>query len=128
MDSKPVFFLTRATMWTTLIDQPKTRLQVMQMLSDQLGMAAQYADGIMDRKDQDKRDQLIKLASQCSGGAFVVGGHQGLPALVTAATPGSRLNPTILPWGTKIRPTTDPLLAEIAKAYNGVKPPPAVGS
>jgi len=128
VDAKPVFFLTRETMWKTLITEKKTQLLVMQMLSDQLGMAAQYADSIIDRKDQDKRDQLIKLSAQCCGGAYVVGAHQNIQKLMNESKAGSQLNPTILPWGTKIRPETDPVVAEIARSFDGVKAPPTVGS
>jgi len=128
VDGKPVFFLTRATMWSTLIVDQKTRQQVMQMLSDQLGMAAQYADAIVNRNDQDKRDQLIKLVAQCCGGVYVVGGHQNQSKLAAESLAGSRLNPTILPWGTKVKQVVEPVIAEIASAYPGVKPPPTVGA
>jgi hypothetical protein len=123
-DGKPVFWLTTADIWRTLA--PAMQVKVMQNISDQASVAAQWAD---QTQAGDKRDQLIKVMQQCAGGALVVGQNTpGSDALVKAATPPAHVEVTRLPPGTKVLPMVDPVLTDaIQGAFKGVKPPPKVG-
>jgi len=126
VDGRPVYTLTTAAMWTTVIMGNK-RLQdnIMQNVSDQLSVAAQWAD---KSPAGDTRDQLVKLVQLCSGGASVVGGHQKIPALVNAAAAGIRVDPKSWPVGQKLMPVVAPIIAEIATAFKQVQPPPVIAA
>lgn len=124
VDKGPVYTLSTATMWTTVVLNNKVlQTKIMQNLSDQLAMAAQWAD---KTPAGDTHDQLIRLTQQCSGAASVVGGTQKIPALVSAATNGTKPDPKSWPAGQKIGPVVAPILVEIGNAFKGVQPPPVV--
>jgi hypothetical protein len=126
VDSLPVFTLTKAPMWKTVLTNKKLQTQVMQMISDQTAVAAEWAD---QTPAGDKHDQLVKLMVQCAGGCAVVGKNQNIPGLVTAATPPSILRVETLPAGTKVMPMVSPgLIAAINAAFPEVQPPPHVGA
>jgi hypothetical protein len=119
VDGKPVFMLTTSQAWSTVLKDPKTRANVMQMITDQMVMAANYAD----TSTGEQHDKLVKLVQQCAAGCWVVGGHQKLAAIVTAADAASKINPAALASTTKVTPMITGIVAEITKAFPGVKPP-----
>jgi len=126
VDGRPVFALTTAGMWKTVVTNKTLQTQVMQMISDQTAVSAEWAD---QTPAGDKHDQLVKLMVQCAGGCVVVGTNQKIPALVAAATPTAGIRVETLPAGTKVLPMVSPgLIAAINAAFPGVQPPPPVGA
>jgi hypothetical protein len=125
-DGKPVFTLTTAEMWKGPLAKPDLQVKVMQNISDQVSVAAQWADL---QPPGDKRDQLVKLVQQCAAGAFVVGKNTNNQALVQAATLPASINLQQMPQNTKVLPMVEPgLTSAIQAAFPGVKPPPKVGN
>lgn len=126
VDGLPVFTLTTSEMWNKVLKQPKIQTQVMQMISDQTAVAAQWAD---QTPAGEKHDQLVKLAVRCAQGCVVVGGNLKNQGLVAAATPLANVKVETLPTGTKIVPMASPALVNaIQAAFPQVKPPPSVGT
>jgi hypothetical protein len=123
VDGEPVFTLTTADMWKNVLNTPKAQTDVMQRVSDQLSLAAQWAD---TPQPPEKRDQLAKLVRLCAEGCFVVGKHENIPALGAAAGPAMDLNPKVRPLPPKLMPVVKPLLQAIAAAYPQVKPAPTI--
>jgi hypothetical protein len=126
VDYRPVYTMTTATMWNNVILNNKNlQTRIMQDLSDQLALAGQWGDrtgaGAL-------RDQLVQLVGLSAGGCIVVGGHQKIPALVAAAGPASKINPTTFPAGSKLKPMVDPIVAGIAAAFGKVQPPPMIAA
>jgi hypothetical protein len=119
VDGKPVFLLTTSQAWSTVLKEKEPRTMVMQMIADQMVMAANYADA----STGEQHDKLIKLVQQCAAGCWVVGGHQKLPAIVAASDAGSKINPAAFASTTKVTPMITGIVAEITKAFPGVKPP-----
>jgi hypothetical protein len=120
-DSKPVRTLTAKTLWDTVLQKQAPRMQVMQMISDQIFAAATYADGAANK---DKRDQLVSLVQKTAEGVFVVGLNMKIPTLQSAAQAAAGLKPENTPPSQKILPLVSPeMVAEIQKAFPGVKPP-----
>ncbi len=126
VDGRAVYFMTLAETWKTVVAAPKMQLQIMQMISDQISMAAQYADGLpVVPEKREQRDQLVKLAAQCAGGCYVVGTHQNKEKLVAVSMRPSKLS---VLTNQKIRPEIDPVVQQIAADFPGVNPPPVVGN
>jgi hypothetical protein len=126
VDGLPVLTLTSSEMWRKVVNQPALQAKVMQMVSDQLSVAAQWAD---QTPAGEKHDQLVKLAVLCAQGCVVVGGNLKNPGLVTAATPLSNIKVETLAPGTKIVPMVSPAVTTaIQTAFPEVKPPPSVGA
>lgn len=123
VDGEPVFTLTTAGMWKTVLTTPQAQTDVMQRISDQLSLAAQWAD---QSQPGEKRDQLAKLIRQCAEGCSVVGKHQNVAALDAAATAPMALDPKRRPLPPKLLPVVTPLLTAIAAAYPNVKPAPTI--
>ena len=116
--------MTTAQMWAVLTPQQKAK--VMQNISDQLSVAAQWAD---KTSAGDKRDQLVKLVQQCSGGCYVIGKNLNLQALVTAATPGTQLKVETTPPSMKMATQYGQgLVSAIRAAFPDVKEPPTIGT
>jgi hypothetical protein len=123
VDGRPVFELTTAEMWKVL--SPQQKAKVMQNISDQLSVAAQWAD---KTPAGDKHDQLVKLVQQCAGGCYVIGKNLNFPALVTAATPATSLKVETTPPSMKMEAGyAKGLVTEIRNAFPDVKEPPTVG-
>jgi hypothetical protein len=123
VDGEPVFTLTTAQMWKDVLNNPKAQTDVMQRISDQLSLAAQWAD---QPQAPEKRDQLAKLIRLCCEGCNVVGTHQNIAPLAAAAVPGMQLNPKARPLPPKLLPVVQPVLAAIVAAYPQVKPAPQI--
>jgi hypothetical protein len=124
VDGRPIFELTTAQMWAVLTPQQKAK--VMQNISDQLSVAAQWAD--QKTSTGDKRDQLVKLVQQCAGGCYVIGKNLNLPALVTAATPATNLKVETTPASMSMNTNYGQgLVSAIRAAFPDVKEPPTVG-
>jgi hypothetical protein len=116
--------MTSANMWNLVIVNNKNmQVRVMQDLSDQLSMAAQWGD---KAPPGDFRDQLVQLVSLGAGGCAVVGGHQKMPTLAAAAGPASKIGPATFPPGAKLKLLVDPVIAEIAKNFPNIQAPPVV--
>jgi hypothetical protein len=124
VDGRPVFTLSYAEMWKNVLKDPAVQTKVMQMISDQTSVAAQWAD---KTPAGDKHDQLVKLVIQCAGACSVIGTDVKNPALTTAATPASLLNIGTLTQGTSMVKTVDPIIAAIKAAFPNVQAPPTVG-
>jgi len=126
VDGLPVLTLTSSEMWRKVVNNPALQSKVMQMVSDQLSVAAQWAD---QTPAGEKHDQLVKLAVLCAQGCVVVGGNLKNQGLVTAANPLANVKVETLPPGTKIVPMVSPAVtAAIQAAFPQVKPPPSVGA
>jgi hypothetical protein len=118
VDGRPVFTMTTTTMWTLVIVGNKNmQRDVMQNLSDQLSLAAQWAD---KSPPGDTKEQLVRLVQLCGGGCTVVAGTAKILALDAAAAPLTRIN-----GANPIAPTANLAIAEIAKAFK-VQPPPVI--
>jgi hypothetical protein len=125
VDGLPVFTLTTSQMWKNVLTQPALQTKVMQMISDQLSVAAQWAD---QTPAGEKHDQLVKLVVQCAQGCVVVGSNLKNQALATAATPAANVKVETLPPGTKVLPMVSPAVVDAIKAaFPNVQPPPPVG-
>jgi hypothetical protein len=125
VDGRPVFALTTAGMWKNVLNNAAIQTKVMQMISDQIAVAAEWAD---QTPAGDKHDQLVRLVVQCAQGCAVVGTNQKFPALSSAAGPASILRVETLPAGTKIVPLVIPtIIPAISAAFPGVQAPPQVG-
>jgi adenosyl cobinamide kinase/adenosyl cobinamide phosphate guanylyltransferase len=126
VDGLPVFTLTTSQMWTKVLVNNALQTKAMQMISDQISVAAQWAD---QTPAGEKHDQLVKLAVPCAQGCVVVGGNLKNQGLVTAATPLANIKVETLPAGTKIVPMVSPGIVDAIKAaFPGVQPPPPVGA
>jgi hypothetical protein len=126
VDGLPVLTLTTSEMWRKVVNQPALQTKVMQMVSDQLAVAAQWAD---QTPAGEKHDQLVQLVVRCAQGCVVVGGNMKNQGLVTAATPAASVKVETLPAGTKVGPMVSPAVTDaIMQAFPGVKPPPPVGA
>ena len=124
VDGRPVFELTTAQMWAVLTPQQKAK--VLQNISDQLSVAAQWAD--QKSSTGDKRDQLVKLVQQCAGGCYVIGKNLNLPALVTAATPATNIKVETTPASMSMdKNVGQVLVSAIRAAFPDVKEPPTIG-
>jgi hypothetical protein len=124
VDGRPIFTMTSANMWNLVIMNNKNmQRRVMQDISDQLSMAAQWGD---KAPPGDVRDQLVQLVSLGAGGCAVVGGHQKMPSLVQAATPASKIGPATFPPGSKLTPLVNPIIVDIAKNFPNIQAPPVV--
>jgi hypothetical protein len=123
-DGRPIFTMTSANMWNMVIMNNKNmQIRVMQDLSDQLSMAAQWGD---KAPPGGFRDQLVQLVSLGAGGAAVVGGHQKMPTLAAAAGPASKISPATFPASAKLMPLVNPIIADIAKEFPNIQAPPVV--
>jgi hypothetical protein len=124
-DGKPVYILTTAEMWKTVVNNKKMQTDVMQRISDQTSVAAQWADKITTGE---KHDQLVKLVVQCASGCAVVGINIKDNALSSAAAQASNLKVETMPTGTKMGPYVSPeLINAIKNAFPDVQPPPEIG-
>jgi hypothetical protein len=123
VDRFPVSTLTTTEMWKTVLTTPMAQADVMQMISDQLAVASQWADAT---PAGEKKDQLVLLVQRCAGGVYVVGGHQNMTPLRDSATNGSQINPKNVPANFKTAGVVNPIIPAIAAAFPGVKPPPVV--
>jgi hypothetical protein len=120
-DAKPVHALTGNVIWMGLLGNAASRLRVMQMVSDQLYMAAQHAD---NPAHKEKRDQLVEVVKKTAEGVVVVARNQKLTELDAAATPATKLRPEQTSASEKIFERVHPAITDaIAKAFPGVKPP-----
>ncbi|HSI33218.1 MAG: hypothetical protein ACAI43_23480 [Phycisphaerae bacterium] len=122
-DAKPVFYLTTRDAWNTVVKDQATRTQVMQMIADQLSLAAQHADASKD-KDPEKRQQLVRLSQLCVGACSVVGTHQSNDPLRRTAEGAMRDIDMVKQNLGKIRGSADAVGDEVRRAYPGVKPSP----
>jgi len=124
VDGRPVYILTTASMWKSVINDKKSQGRVMQMVSDQIAVAAQWADV----SKGDKRDHLVKLVVQCAGAIVVVGTNTQNQALVGAASGLSAVKVETLADTEKMWPRVQPIVTAIQTAYPEVQPPPTVGN
>lgn len=124
VDGRPIYTMTTANMWSLVIVNNKNmQIRVMQDISDQLSMAAQWGDKV---PAGDYRDQLVQLVKLTAGGCSVVGGHQKIASLVAAAAPPSAISPATFPAGNKLMPLVNPVIADIAKDFPKIQAPPVV--
>jgi hypothetical protein len=120
-DAKPVHALTQNLIWNGVLKNPADRVKVMQMILDQISMAAQHAD---NPANKDKRDQLVSVVQKTAEGIVVVALNQKDAALQSAADPVMKLKPDQTPPGLKITPMVQPAVADaVLKSFPGVKPP-----
>jgi hypothetical protein len=124
VDGRPVFTLSTSEMWKTVLNNPAQQSKVMQMISDQTSVAAQWAD---KTPAGDKHDQLVKLVVQCAGACSVIGTNIKNPALTSAATGPSNLNVATMGAGVNMQNVVNPIIAAIKTAFPNVEPPPVVG-
>lgn len=124
VDGRPVFTLSTAEMWKIVLVAPAQQSKVMQMISDQISVAAQWAD---KTPAGDKHDQLVKLVIQCAGACSVLGTTTKNPALTTASTHASTLNIGTMTAGAKMQEEVNPIIAAIKTAFPDVQAPPVVG-
>lgn len=118
-EAKPVFSLTTQDIWKTTLKDPARRTAVMQMISEQMLLAATQADAA---GAGDAHDQLQQLVKQCAAGVFVVGRHQGIASLEAGAR---ELATGSIPQGAKLVPMASAVVAEIKKVFTDVKSPGA---
>lgn len=123
VDGRPVFTLSTSEMWKAVINTPAAQAKVMQMISDQTSVAAQWAD----QTKGDKHDQLVKLVIQCAGACSVIGTNLKNSAIENAASTPSRLNFATMPADTPMQPKVADLIAAIKSAFPAVQAPPKVG-
>jgi hypothetical protein len=124
-DGRPAFKLTEAPMWSAVVKNNATKTKVIQMVTDQLSVAAQWAD---QGGPEDVHAQLVALARLCIQGLSVVATAEKAPALGTAATSAlGKLDPRSFPTGAKLMPIVDPVIQQVLASFKDVKPTPAVG-
>ena len=124
VDGRPVFTLSTSEMWKSVLNNPAAQSKVMQMISDQTSVAAQWAD---KTPAGDKHDQLVKLVVQCAGACSVIGTNVKNPALTSAAAGPSQLNVATMAAGVNMQNLVNPIVAAIKTAFPNVQPPPVVG-
>jgi hypothetical protein len=124
VDGRPVFTLSTSEMWKTVLNNPAAQAKVMQMISDQTSVAAQWAD---KTPAGDKHDQLVKLVIQCAGACSVIGTNVKSTPLQQASEKPSRLNIGTLTQGTNMQEMVRPIVDAIKAAFPSVQPPPVVG-
>jgi hypothetical protein len=124
VDGRPVFTLSYSEMWKSVLNTPAAQTKVMQMISDQTAVAAQWAD---KTPAGDKHDQLVKLVVQCAAACSVIGKNTKNTALEQAATGPSNLNVATMGAGVNMQTIVNPIVAAIKTAFPGVQPPPVVG-
>jgi len=118
-DARPVLTLTANQMWMSVLNQKAHRDRIMQMIMDQICLAARRAD---EPANKDKRDQLVSVVKRTAEGIVVVALNQKLPELQAAAEPATKLNPENPP--PKIAEYVIPAIPQaIQKAFPDVKPP-----
>jgi hypothetical protein len=118
-DAKPVLTLTGNQMWMSVLKDKAQRDRVMQMIMDQICLAAQRAD-LPAHKD--KRDQLAMVVKRTAEGIVVVALNQKIQDLAAAAEPATKINPENPP--PKIAEYVIPAIPQaIQKAFPDVKPP-----
>jgi hypothetical protein len=125
-DGKPAFKLTTKEMWSAVVaNNPKLKTQVIQMVTDQLSAAAQWAD---QGGQEDTHAQLVALARLCVQGLSVVATAEKVPSLTAAAaTALGKLDPRSFPTGAKVLPVVDPVIQDVLANFKDVKPAPQVG-
>jgi len=124
VDHWPVYTMTTSDMWgLVILNNKNLQTKVMQYISDQLSLAAQWAD---KTGPGDTRDQLVQLVKLTAGGCVVVGNNQKFNALSTAAGPASTINATAFPPTQKLVPLVTPIITAIAAAFPNVQPPPVI--
>jgi adenosyl cobinamide kinase/adenosyl cobinamide phosphate guanylyltransferase len=124
VDGRPVFTLSYSEMWKTVLNNPAAQTKVMQMISDQTSVAAQWAD---KTPAGDKHDQLVKLVVQCAAACSVIGKNTKSTALEQAATGPSNLNVATMGAGVNMQNLVNPIIAAIKTAFPDVQAPPVVG-
>jgi hypothetical protein len=124
VDGKPVLTLSSAAMWSNVLNNPKAQADVMQMISDQLSVAAQWAD---QTPPGEVRDQLLTTVQLAASGVVVIGKNQNIPALMQAATSGSQIDPKRVSGTFKVVPVVKDIFPAVVAAFPGVKLPPTVG-
>jgi hypothetical protein len=123
VDAKPIFMLTTKETWNSVFKDPKAQTDLMQMVTDQMYMAAQYADSTSG----EQRDQLVAVVQQCAGACSVIGTNIGKPSLTAAASQAASIRPEVFSKEAKVLPMVSPgLIDEIRKVFPGVKAPSPV--
>ena len=118
-DARPVLMLTANQMWMSVLNQKAQRDRIMQMIMDQICLAAGRAD---EPANKDKRDQLTSVVKRTAEGIVVVALNQKLPDLQSAAEPATKINPDNPP--PKVAEFVIPVIPQaIQKAFPDVKPP-----
>jgi len=118
-DARPVLTLTANQMWMSVLNQKAQRDRIMQMIMDQICLAARRAD---EPANKDKRDQLASVVKRTAEGIVVVALNQKLPDLQSAAEPATKINPENPP--PKVAEFVIPVIPQaIQKAFPDVKPP-----
>ena len=118
-DAKPVIILTGNQMWMGVLKQKAQRDRVMQMIMDQICLAAQRAD---EPANKEKRDQLASVVKRTAEGIVVVALNQKIKELEDAAVPASKINAENPP--PKLAEYVIPAIPQaIQKAFPDVKPP-----
>jgi hypothetical protein len=125
-DGKPAFKLTAAPMWTAVVaSNPALKTKVIQMVTDQLSVAAQWAD---QGGQDDTHAQLVALAQLCVQGLSVVATAEKAPELASAANGALvTLNPKTFPTGSKVMPVVEPVIQKVLTSFKDIKPAPQVG-
>jgi hypothetical protein len=125
-DGKPAFKLTEKEMWKAVVaNDAALKTKVIQMVTDQLSVAAQWADL---GGQEDTRAQLVALAQLCVQGLSVVGTFEKVPSLTTEATAAlGQLDPKHFPTGAKVMPVVDPVIQKVLASFKDIKPAPQVG-